>query len=95
MQKNVPQQRRIILALATVFSLLALWGVLGDIIPLTYFGEIGGVPMLLINGLHGGRMPVIDTVGYTVFVAVNIVFYYALFSGAIRLWTKVRGQSRD
>jgi hypothetical protein len=90
MKSNKPGKRLKLLLLATALSLIALWGVLRDIVPLLYLGLIGGYPMLLVNGLHGGISPGRDVIGYSVFIVVNTAFYYVIFWVIARIWSKAR-----
>jgi hypothetical protein len=66
---------------AVVLTLAAGWaGLRHTSIVLFYMGIIGAIPMILIEGVHGGGTHNENVVGGVVFVVVNILFYYFVFN---------------
>jgi hypothetical protein len=77
-----------VLALAAFLSVLALFGLLENIVPHAYLGWIGFWPMAIFAGFHGGTTLWADTIGYVVFVLANTAFYYLVLSWLTRHWQK-------
>ena len=62
--------------LAVMLTLAAGWaGLKGTSFLLACIGIVGAIPMLLIEGVHGGTH-VENMIGGVVFVLVNVMFYY-------------------
>jgi hypothetical protein len=66
-------------SLAALLTSVAGWAGLKDISPLFYLGTVGAIPMILIEGAHGGGTHVENTIGGIVFAIVNVLFYYFIF----------------
>ena len=66
--------------LAVMLTLASGWAALKDTsIVLVYIGIVGAIPMLLIEGVHGGGTHAENMIGGLVFVLVNVMFYYFVF----------------
>ena len=75
--------------IAISLTLTAGWALMRDIEPLVYLGYVGGFPMLLITGVHGGTS-VQNAMGGCVFVVVNFAFYFGLLYWIEKIWSKCR-----
>jgi hypothetical protein len=86
--------------LALLVMLVAGWSGLKAIcLPLFYLGFVGAIPMMLIEGVHGGGTRAEDIIGGVVFVSVNVIFYYFVFhwilARVFRMRREALGASRD
>jgi hypothetical protein len=77
---------------AVLLTLATGWAALEHTsIVLFYIGIIGAIPMILIEGVHGGGTHTENLVGGVVFVVVNVVFYYFVFKWILAKMFKVHG----
>ena len=64
-------------SLALLLTLVAGWsGLKAFSFALFCVGIVGAIPMILIEGVHGGGTHVENVIGGVVFVVVNVLFYY-------------------
>jgi len=82
---------------AVVLTLAAGWaGLKGISFALFCLGIVGAIPMILIEGVHGGGTHIENVVGGVVFVVVNVLFYYFVFNWILAKVFKVhRGNCRS
>jgi hypothetical protein len=86
--------------LALLVTLVAGWSGLKAIcLPLFYLGIVGAIPMILIEGVHGGGTRAQIIIGGVVFVSVNVIFYYFvlhwILARVFRMRREARGERRD
>lgn len=75
---------------AVVLTLAAGWAGLNHTsVVLFYMGIIGAIPMILIEGVHGGGTNTENVIGGAVFVVVNVVFYYLVFKWILAKMFKI------
>jgi hypothetical protein len=62
---------------ALLLTLVAGWsGLTGFSFALFCLGILGAIPMIMIEGVHGGGTHAENMIGGAVFVVVNFLFYY-------------------
>jgi hypothetical protein len=71
------------LPLALRLTAIAGWAQLKDISPPFNLGVAGAIPMILIEDVHGGGTHIENLIGGTVFVIVNVAFFYLLLHSAL------------
>ena len=70
---------------ALLLTLFAGWsGLKGISFSLFCLGIVGAIPMILIEGVHGGGSHAENIFGGVVFVIVNVLFYYFAFQWMLR-----------
>ena len=75
---------------ALMLTLAAGWaGLKHASVVLFCTGIVGAIPMILIEGVHGGGTHAQNVVGGVVFVAVNVFFYYWVFKWTLAKLLKV------
>lgn len=80
---------------AVTLTLAAGWaGLKHTSIVLFYMGIVGVIPMILIEGVHGGGTHTENVVGGVIFVVVNGLFYYFVFNWMLAKMFKVNRGSR-
>lgn len=86
--------------LALLLTLLAGWsGLKGTSFALFCLGIVGAIPMILIEGVHGGGTHVENIIGSVAFVFVNFMFYYVVLRWALarifRMHRDTRRRNQD
>jgi len=78
-----------------VLTLIAGWsGLKGFSFALFCLGIAGAIPMILIEGVHGGGTHGLDIIGGVVFVVVNFSFYYFVLRWVLgRMFRMTRGHN--
>ncbi len=77
---------------AVALTLAAGWaGLKGTSLTLFYVGIVGAIPMILIEGVHGGGTHVENIIGGVVFVFVNVMFYYFVLKWILALIFRMAG----
>jgi len=84
--------------LAVLLTLVAGWsGLKGFSFALFCLGIVGAIPMILIEGIHGGGTHVENMIGGLIFVVVNVLFYYFVLQWVLarmfRLHREASGKS--
>jgi hypothetical protein len=85
--------------LALLLTLVAGWSALkGLSFALFCLGTVGAIPMILIEGVHGGGTHAENIIGGVAFVLVNFLFYYLVFRWVFArifgMRRETRGRSR-
>ena len=82
--------------LSLSLTLIAGWsGLKGISFALFCLGIVGAIPMILIEGVHGGGTHVENIIGGVVFVVVNILFYYFVLQWMLtRIFRKLQETRR-
>src|SRR5438445_722099 len=80
---------------AVVLTLAAGWAALKHTsLVLFYMGIVGAVPMILTEGVHGGGTHAENMIGGTLFVVVNVLFYYLIFNWTLAKLLKIHRDDR-
>ncbi len=81
---------------AVVLTVAAGWaGLKHASIVLFFLGIIGAIPMILIEGVHGGGTHIENAIGGSVFVVVNVLFYFLVFNWVLAKIFKEGRESCD
>jgi hypothetical protein len=80
--------------LALLLTLVAGWsGLKGFSFALFCLGIVGAIPMILIEGVHGGGTHLENMIGGVVFVVVNIMFYYFVLQWVLARMFRMRREA--
>lgn len=78
---------------ALLQTLVAGWsGLKGFSFALFCLGIVGAIPMILIEGVHGGGTHAENMIGGILFVVVNVLFYYFVFQWVLGRMFKMTGR---
>jgi hypothetical protein len=82
--------------LALLLTLASGWsGLKGISFALFCLGIVGALPMILIEGVHGGGSHEQNMIGGAVFVIVNFIFYFFVFRWALARFIRESGRHGD